>query len=220
MEKITENEKINVLKKEWGTVLKTHDFKGYKIKKVYIFKDGVIKVIANYFMDNFNLPNNTFEFKGETKKKRKIDLTSDCNFIVKTNEPNSWSNEKEQDLYINGDINNYIFEGLSLTGERLDLTYNINGAKCSQCIGWNHKKSDAIKYGEFKEACKMLDTFRIDSSEYEQNIKNFQKVFKKYKKAKEEEKNYTPQDYKKMSLASGTSEEENKTMLQNNGLEV
>ena len=215
-----EETKTNILKKEWGTILQTHDFKGYKIKKVYIFKDGVIKVIANYFIDNFNLQNYTFEFKGETKKKIKIDLTSDCNFIVKTSEPSSWSDEKEQDLYINGNINNYIFNGLELVGERLELSYTINGSKCSQCIGWNHKKSNAIQYGEFKEAYKMLDTFRIDSIEYEQNIKNFQKVFKKYKKVKEEEKSYTPQDYKKMNLVSGTNEEENKTMLKNNGMEV
>lgn len=213
-------EKTNILKKEWGTVLQTSDFKGYSIKDVYIFKDGVIKIKANYFIDNFNLNNYTFEFKGEVKKKNKIDLTSTCNFVIKSSNQDSWRDEVQQDLYINGDLNNYIFNKLDLVDERLEIKYIINGVECSQCIGWNHKESNKIQYGEFKEAYKMLDTFRIDSAEYEENIKNFQKVFKKYKKAKEIEQNYSALDYKKMSLQSGTTEEENKLMLKNNGFEV
>ena len=47
------------------------------------------------------------------------------------------------------------------------------------------------------------------------NLKN-----KTNEKAKEIEKTYTAQDYKKMSLSSGTTEEENKTMLRNNGFEI
>lgn len=207
----------NLLYKEFGTYLKTNDTKFYKIKNVYIFKDGVIKVISNYFIDNFK--DYQGEFFGEVKKKNKIDLQASYNFVVKTLNPSSWSEENEQDLYINGDINNYAFIGLSLNGERLDIEYNLNGEKMRQCIGWNHKEKYK-KQKEITEALKKLDSFRLDYSEYEQDLNNYIKLYKKYKKVVEKEKQNTAQDYKKMTLASGTTEEQNKMMLKNNGLEV
>lgn len=207
----------NLLYKEFGTYLKTSDTKFYKIKNVYIFKDGVVKIISNYFIDNFK--DYQGEFFGEVKKKNKIDLQANYNFVVKTSEPSLWSEENEQDLYINGDINNYNFVGLALNGERLDIEYNLNGEKMRHCIGWNHKEKYK-KQKEISEVLKKLDSFRLDSNEYEQDFNNYIKLYKNYKKAVEKEKQNTPQDYKKMSLASGTTEEQNKTMLKNNGMEV
>ena len=54
----------------------------------------------------------------------------------------------------------------------------------------------------------------------EKLIKDLLKAYKSYKKAKEIEKTYTEADYLKMSLSSGTTEEENKTILKNNGFIV
>lgn len=209
---------MNKLYKDFGTYLNVDNNKAHAINNVYIFKDNEIKVISNYFLDNFK--GYQFNFNGEVKKKNKIDLNEKCNFVVKSQNQNSWDNVVRQDLYINGDINNYEFIGLKLSNctkknDRLDLVYKINGVECNHCVGWNKNLSNGVKK-EIDTIYKQLDTFRIDSVDYLDNIKKLEKLYNKYKKALETEENYQPFEYEKMSLTSGTTEEENKIMIENN----
>ena len=209
---------MNKLYKDFGVYLNVDNNKVYAINNVYIFKDNEIKVIDNYFLDNFK--GYEFNFNGEVKKKNKIDLTEKCNFVVKSQKQNSWDNVIRQDLYINGDINSYEFVGLHLKDctkkkDRLDLVYKINDIECSQCVGWNKKLSNEVKK-EIDTIYKKLDTFRLDRVDYLDNIKELERLYNKYKKALETEENYQPFEYEKMSLASGTTEEENKMMIENN----
>ena len=208
----------NILFKDFGTFLNTTNGEQYEIKQVYVFKDKQIKMISNYFLDNFK--NYQFIINGEIKRKLKIDLLLNYNFVVKSESQSSWNNKTQYDLYINGDLNNYNFIGLSLIGEQLQANYTLNGFKCSQCIGWNHKASNKAKYKDFEEAYKKINLYTIDNDEMEKFIKDLLKAYKSYKKAKEIEKTYTAEDYLKMSLSSGTTEEENKTILKNNGFIV
>lgn len=209
----------NILFKDFGTFLNTSKGEQYEIKRVVIFKDNQEKIIANYFLDNFK---NDYQFKinGVINRKLKIDLLDKNNFVVKSEHQDSWNDKTQYDLYINGDLNNYNFNGLDLIGEQLNIKYIINGFNCSHCIGWNHKKSYELKYHKYEEAIKKINTYNIGDHDFENNLKELQKIYKQYKKALEEEKTYTAEDYKKMSLSSGTTEEENKTMLKNNGYEI
>lgn len=139
---------MNKLYKDFGVYLNVDNNKFYTINNVYIFKDNEIKVVSNYFLDNFK--DYEFNFNGEVKKKNKIDLTEKCNFVVKSQNQNSWDSVVRQDLYINGNINNYEFIGLQLNdctkkNERLDLVYKINGIECNHCVGWNNKLSNKVK---------------------------------------------------------------------------
>lgn len=209
---------MNKLFRNFGTYLSVDYEKIYTIDNVYIFKDNEIKVISNYFLDNFK--GYEFNFNGEVKKKNKIDLKEKCNFVVKSQNQNSWDNVVRQDLYINGDINNYEFIGLQLNNctkknDRLDLVYKINDIECSHCVGWNNKLSNGVKK-EIDTIYKQLDTFRINSVDYLDNIKELEKLYNKYKKALETEENYKPFEYEKMRLESGTTEEQNKMMIENN----
>ena len=208
----------NLLFKDFGTFLNTNKMEQYEINKVVIFEDEKEKVIANYFLDNFS--DYKCEINGDIKRKLKVDLKSDINFVVKSDKQDSWRDGSQYTLYINGKLNNFIFVGLELNGERLDLKYGINGVVCSQCIGWNNKESNKIRYNE--ETTKIIDYLKyFDNTEsYKEKVDYFNKEYKKYLKAKEKEKTYTTEDYKKMSLASGTTEEENKTMLKNNGYDI
>lgn len=213
---------MNKLYKDFGIYLNVDNNKVYAINNVYIFKDNEIKVVANYFLNNLygKFKDYEFNFNGETKKKNKIDLTEKCNFVVKSQKQDSWNNEIKQDLYINGDINNYEFIGLHLNdctrkNDRLDLVYKINDIECKHCVGWNKKLSNEVKK-EIDTIYKQLDTFRIDNVDYLDNIKKLEKLYNKYKKALETEEHYLPFEYEKMSLASGTSEEENRLMIENN----
>ena len=208
----------NILFKDFGTFLNTTNGEQYEIKQVYVFKDKQVKMIANYFLDNFK--NYRFIINGEIKRKLKIDLLSNYNFVVKSESQSSWNDKTQYDLYINGDVNNYNFINLSLIGEQLQANYTLNGFNCSQCIGWNQKASNKAKYKDFEEAYKKINLYTIDNAEMEKFIKNLLKAYKSYKKAKEIEKTYTVEDYLKMSLSSGTTEEENKTILKNNGFIV
>ena len=210
---------MNRLYKEFGSYLQTEDNKFYAINKVYIFKEGKIKVVTDYFLDDSG--KNEFQFLGETKKKNKVDLNAKCNFVVKSQSQKSWDDTIRQDLYINGDLNNYIFKGIELNNftkknERLDIVFNINGEEIKHCIGWNNKESNKIKYEELKEVYKKLDSFNIDDKDYFQNIKKLENVYTKYLDTLKKEENYTTIDYEKMSLASGTTEEENRMMIENN----
>ena len=208
----------NLIFKNFGTFTSTSNGELYELKNVIIFKDNKIKVIANYFLDNFT--DYQCEFDGETKRKLKEDLTANYNFVVKSKKQDSWNDKTQYDLYINGDINNYKFKELKLISDRLELCYTLNDSECSQCIGWNHKESNKYKYVEFENAYKKIHSYSLDNESTEQNIKELMQAFKNYKKALEIEKTYTANDYKKMQLESGTTKKENLTMLKNNGLDV
>lgn len=209
----------NILFKNFGTFTNTENGEQYEINQVVIFKDNQEKIIANYFLDNFK-ESYQFEYFGEVKRKLKKDLTANYNFVVKSESQSSWNDKTQYILYINGDLNKYNFVGLNLYGEQLVLEYMLNGAKCSHCIGWNQKESNQAKYKEFEEAYKKINYYTLDNANMEKYIKDLKKAYNHYKKAKEIEKTYTATDYKKMSLSSGTTEEENKKMLKNNGFNI
>ena len=80
------------------------------------------------------------------------------------------------------------------------MIYTLNDIKCAHCIGWNHKDSNKEKYINFEEACKKINIYSIDNENMLQYIKDLEKIYKNYKKAKEKEKTYTEKDYKKMQL--------------------
>lgn len=209
---------MNKLYKDFGVYLNIDNNKFYAINDVYIFKDNEIKVVSNYFLENFK--GYEFNFNGEVKKKNKIDLNEKCNFVVKSKKQDSWDNVVRQDLYINGDINNYQFIELQLNdctkkNEILYLVYKINDIECKHCVGWNNKLSKEVKK-DIDTMYKQLDTFRLNNVDYLDNIKELERLYNKYKKALEIEENYKPLEYEKMNLASGTSEEENKMMIRNN----
>ena len=71
---------MNRLCKEFGHYVQTEDNKFYAINKVYIFKEGEIKIVTDYFLDD--LGKNEFEFLGETKKKNKRNLVQDNKGIL------------------------------------------------------------------------------------------------------------------------------------------
>lgn len=219
MELIVNDKTINknIIYKDFGIFLKTENGEIYELKNVIIFKDNEVKIIANYFLDNFI--DKMFEVNGEIKRKIKVDLSANYNFVVKAKKDFSFD-DTTYNLYINGDLNNYINTGLSLVGKRLDINYKLNNFNCSQCIGWNEKESNNAKYHDFENAYKKINCYSIDNEDMEKYIKDLSKAYKKYKKALEIEKTYTAKDYLKMQLASGTTEEENKTMLKNNGFEI
>lgn len=210
----------NLLFKDFGTFTNTNNHEQYEINKVIIFKDNQEKMIANYFLDNFS--NYQFTYYGNTKRKLKKDLTLKENFVIKSEEQNSWNDRTQYTLYINGNINNYQFNGLKLINTQLEACYILNGFDCAQCIGWNQKESNKIKYHELENLTKKIDSFTLEHHPDEtlQNIKELEKLTKKYIKIKETEKSYTEKDYKKMQLESGTTKDENITILKNNGLDV
>lgn len=208
----------NLLFKDFGTFTNTNNGEQYEINKVIIFKEGKEKIIADYFLDNFS--NYQFEYNGDTKRKLRKDLNADYNFVIKSEKQDSWNDRTQYTLYINGDLNDYKFDRLELINDRLEMVYHINALKCSQCIGWNHKESNKTKYKDFEEAYKKINLYTIDNENMEVYIKDLLKQFKKYKKAKEIEESYTADDYKKMQLESGTTKEENLTMLKNNGFDT
>ena len=210
----------NVLFRDFGTFLNTAKMEQYEINKVVVFEDEKEKVITNYFLDNFSNNGYQFEINGEIKRKLSADLKSNINFVVKSDSQNSWNDKTQYTLYINGKLNNFIFIGLELISERLELKYGLNGVVCSQCIGWNNKESNKIRYDE--ETIKTIDYLKYfdNTISYKERFEFFSKQYKKYLKAKEIEKTYTIEDYKKMSLESGTTKEENLTMLKNNGYDI
>ena len=208
----------NKLIKDWGYKLVNEKYEVYEINKVVIFKDNEAKVIANYFLDNF--ANNEYEVTGDVQRKLKIDLSLKTNFIAKSETQDAWKDHTQYTLYLNGELNNYEFEELELNGQRLDLKYNINGLSCRHCIGWNNKKQNEIDYHTFKDLLSEISIYRIDNEEMGERIEKLGQVWREYNEAKELENSYTALDFNKMSLASGTTEEENKTMLRNNGFIV
>lgn len=214
-------EKIeNLIFKDFGTFTNTNNHEQYEINKVIIFKDGEEKMIANYFLDNFS--DYRFTYYGNTKRKLKKDLTSKENFVIKSESQNSWNDRTQYTLYINGDLNDYKFTGLKLVNKQLQACYILNNLNCEQCIGWNQKESNKIKYNELEKLTKKIDSFTLEHHPDEtlKNIKELEKLTKKYIKVKETEKSYTENDYKKMQLESGTTKEENLTILKNNGLDI
>ena len=82
-------------------------------------------------------------------------------------------------------------------------------------MGWNNKLSNEVKK-DIDTIYKQLDTFRLNRVDYLDNIKELERLYNKYKKALETEENYKPFEYEKMSIVSGTTEEENKIMIRNN----
>lgn len=210
----------NLLFKDFGTFLNTSNMEQYEINKVVIFKDNEAKIISKYFLDNFR--DYKFVINGEIKRKLKCDFSLNYNFVVKSDYQESWNDKTQYTLYINGDLNNYKLDKLELNGASLDLVYYMNDIKCSQCIGWNNKKSSALEYHDFNEQYKKINSYSLTgrANEVMENIKELEKIVKKYIKAKEEEKALTPNDYKKMSLESGTTKEENVTMLKNNNFDI
>ena len=90
----------------------------------------------------------------------------------------------------------------------------------NHCIGWNNKKSNAIKYDKQVEDLYTYIHYFDNSERFNESMRKYTELFEEYKKAIEEEKSYSVEDYKKFNLSSGTTEEENKLMLVNNGFEI
>ena len=77
----------------------------------------------------------------------------------------------------------------------------LNGYEIRDVLGQRNRESDAIKYDDkLQKAIEQLDTYNFEShwDEMEKNLNYIKKMHKKYINKKEEEKNYTTADYKKM----------------------
>ena len=206
------------LQQDFGLYVKNEKEQFFKIKKVYIFDNNKIYMIDNHFYDNFRNKDYLI-INGTTPRKNKIDLSLKSNFIIKA-EQERFDFEVMYNLYINATLNNYNFKELKLENTMLNIYYSLNNEIYNHCIGWNNKKSNSIKYNDNIEKLYTSIKYFDASDRFEKDIKTYLQEYKKYIKALDEEKNYTIKDYKKMSLASGTSEEENKTILRNNNFDI
>ena len=207
----------SVLYRDFGLYAKNEKEQFYKIKKVYIFSNDKIYMIDNHFYDN--IKNDYLIINGETPRKNKIDLSLKTNFIVKA-EQEIYDFEIMYNLYINADLNKYNFDRLDLNGDMFNIYYKLNDNIYNHCIGWNNKKSNAIKYSEDVQNIYKYINYFSNSEEYKNKLKEYTKKYNQYIKALEKEKQYNVNDYKYFNLASGTTEEENKTILKNNGFNI
>lgn len=134
---------------------------------------------------------------GKITKRNATKFDKKENFIIKCK--NDWK-EDRYILYVyykNLDIK---FKKYKITSF-LEAVYEIEGKEESEVIGYTDRKSTSIKYSKkLEEAYKTINTYNFDNhfDEIEKAIKTIRKAKKELDKAKEEERQYTIKDYKKM----------------------
>ena len=198
-----ENKKNNLLKQAaWYNVYCAIDEKGnaYELENIIIYSDcGVLlETDRGWFGDNNNLGDVTI---GTIKRRMKKDFSRKENFIIKE-EQKSYRIDNKYTLYIYYKNINCKFIGYSIDSLFLRTNFTIlDNYKIDDVIGFTKNKSDNIAYSdELKEAYKKIDSYNFERhpEELEKAIKLIRKKQKEYKKALEEEENYTLKDYKKM----------------------
>lgn len=206
--------KENLLKETfWNPwVAVTDKGNAYRLENIKIYSEyGIIlETGCGWFGSNNDLGSITID---TIYLKRKADLTSKQNFIIKE-EKSKYRLENDYTLYIyykNIDCN---FIKFDLSTFWLESVFTIlNGYEIRDVLGQRNRESDAIKYDDkLQKAIEQLDTynFELHWDEMEKNLNYIKKMHKKYIDKKEEEKNYTTADYKKMLFTpdEGTTPEE------------
>ena len=198
-----ENKKNNLIKQtDWYNVYCAIDEKsnGYELENIIIYSDwGVLlETDRGWFGDNNDLGNITI---GTIKRRMKRDFSRKENFITKEEKKN-YRIDNKYTLYIYYKNINCNFIGYSIDSLFLRTNFTIlDNYKIDDVIGFTKNKSNSIAYSdELKEAYKKIDTYNFEShpEELEKAIKLIREKQKQYKKALEEEENYTLKDYKKM----------------------
>ena len=198
-----ENKKNNLLKQaDWYNVYCAIDEKGnaYELENIIIYSDwGVLlETDRGWFGYNNNLGDVAI---GTIKRMMKKDFSRKENFIIKE-EKKSYRIDNKYTLYIYYKNINCNFIGYSIDSLFLSTNFTIlDNYKIDDVIGFTKNKSDSIAYSdELKEAYKKIDSYNFEHhpEELEKAIKLIREKQKQYKKALEEEENYTLKDYKKM----------------------
>lgn len=202
-----ENKKNNLLKQaEWCNVYCAIDEKGnaYELENIIIYSDwGVLlETDRGWFGYNNDLGNVAI---GTIKRRMKKDFSRKENFIIKE-EQKSYRIDNKYTLYIYYKNINCNFIGYSIDSLFLETNFTIlDNYKIDDVIGFTNNKSNSIAYSdELKEAYKKIDSYNFERhpEELEKAIKLIREKQKQYKKALEEEENYTLKDYKKMIRSS------------------
>ena len=198
-----ENKKNNLVKQaEWYNVYCAIDEKGnaYELENIIIYSDcGVLlETDRGWFSDNNDLGDVAI---GTIKRRMKKDFSRKENFIIKE-EQKSYRIDNKYTLYIYYKNINCNFIGYSIDSLFLRTNFTIlDNYKIDDVIGFTKNKSDSIAYSdELQEAYKKIDSYNFERhpEELEKAIKLIREKQKQYKKALEEEENYTLKDYKKM----------------------
>lgn len=202
-----ENKKINLLKQnEWYNPYIAIDEKGncYELENIIVYSENgvLLETDRGWFGDNNRLGDVAI---GTIKRRMKRDFSKKENFIVKEEKKN-YRIDNKYTLYIYYKNINCNFIGYSI--DRLFLRTNftiLDNYKIDDVIGFTKNKSNSIAYSdELKEAYKKVDSYNFEyhPEELEKAIKLIREKQKEYKKALEEEENYTLKDYKKMIRVS------------------
>lgn len=202
-----ENVKIkNLLTQLYLNTYNAIDEKGnaYELENIIIYSENgvVLETDRGWFGDNNRLGDAAI---GTIKRRMKRDFSKKENFIIKE-EKKSYKIDNKYTLYIYYKNINCNFIGYSIDGLCLRTNFTIlDNYKINDVIGFLKNKSNGIAYSdELKEAYKKVDSynFQYHPEELEKAIKLIREKQKEYKKALEEEENYTLKDYKKMIIVS------------------
>lgn len=198
-----ENVKMNLIKQnEWYNPYIAIDEKGnaYKLENIIIYSENgvLLETDRGWFGDNNRLGDVAI---GTIKRKMKRDLSRKENFIIKEEQKN-YRIDHNYTLYIYYKNINCKFIGYSIDSLFLRTNFTIlDNYKIDDVIGFVNNKSNGIAYSdELKEAYEKVDSynFQYHPEELEKSIKLIREKQKEYKKALEEEENYTLKDYRKM----------------------
>ena len=198
-----ENKKINLSKQnEWYNTYVAIDEKGnaYELENIIIYSENgvLLETDRGWFGDNNRLGDVAI---GTIKRRMKRDFSKKENFIIKEEKKN-YRIDHNYTLYIYYKNINCNFIGYSIDSLFLRTNFTIlDNYKIDDVIGFTKNKSNGIAYSEeLKEAYEKVDSynFQYHPEELEKAIKLIGEKQKEYKKALEEEENYTLKDYKKM----------------------
>lgn len=198
-----ENKKNNLIKQaNWHNVYCAIDEKGntYELENIIIYSENgvLLETDRGWFGDNNNLGDIAI---GTIKRRLKKDFSRKENFITKE-EKKSYRIDNKYTLYIYYKNINCNFIGYSIDSLFLKTNFTIlDNYKIDDVIGFTENKSNGIAYSdELKQAYEKVNSYNFEHhpEELEKAIKLIRKKQKEYKKALEEEENYTLKDYKKM----------------------
>ena len=198
-----ENKKNNLLKQAaWYNVYCAIDEKGnsYELENIIIYSDDgvLLETDRGWFGNNNDLGDVAI---GTIKRRMKKDFSRKENFIIKE-EKKSYRIDNKYTLYIYYKNINCNFIGYSIDSLFLKTNFTIlDNYKIDDVIGFTKNKSNNIVYSnELKEAFEKINSYNFERhpEELEKAIKLIKEKQKQYKKALEEEENYTLKDYKKM----------------------
>jgi hypothetical protein len=193
-------------------VARTNKMEGYELENIKIYSENgiLLETGRGWFGSNNDLGDIEIP---EIILKRKIDLNSKQNFVIK-DVKSKYRIDHKYTLYIYYKNINCNFIKFDLSSFWLESVFTIlNGYEIRDVLGQRQKESDAIKYDDkLQKAIEQLDTYNFEQhwNEMEKNLNYIKKMHKKYIDKKEEEKNYTTADYKKMLFTpdEGTTPEE------------